>query len=170
MFRFWRLLLHVSSSPQYRCPSSEFPSQSHYKDRDAPLPKSSLTCLSKSPVKKPPTSMFLLCSPYIYWVMFRFRIVLSPVSQSPQYKSPPHLQVPSTVPLWEGIRVIKDLFYISLGVPNQQGVLIILGSHLSLSPRWKYSPSRFPPNRASYRQTGPFPGTSFTYILTQRIY
>jgi hypothetical protein len=61
---FQSLLIRVSQSPQYGSPPSRFPSQSLCKERDAPLPKPSLTCLSQSSVKIPP-SRFPLQSPYI---------------------------------------------------------------------------------------------------------
>jgi hypothetical protein len=51
MLRFRKLLVHVSRSPQYMCPTSRFPLQSLYKERDAPLPKPPLTCISETPVK-----------------------------------------------------------------------------------------------------------------------
>ena len=56
LHRFQNLPLHVSRSPHYRSPSSILPSRNLYKERDAPFPKPSLTCLtqlSEFPVKKP---------------------------------------------------------------------------------------------------------------------
>jgi hypothetical protein len=64
MLHFERLLIHVSPSPQYGSPPSRFHSRSlHKRERDAPLPKPSLTRFSESPESQHP-SRFPLTEPH----------------------------------------------------------------------------------------------------------
>ena len=62
---------------------------------------------------------------------FHFKIIFHLFLRVPS-KRPPQLKIPLTVPLWRGILDFKAFFFITLAVPNEQGVLIILQSHFSL--------------------------------------
>jgi len=72
------------------------------------------------------------------------------------------------VPLYREVPVSRAFFYIPLGVPNEQGVLIILKSHMSLEVPGKNILLQILPKRASYGEKDPFPEPPFTYIFTQR--
>ena len=78
----------------------------------------------------PPTYSSYAAAMYIEWCPVS-RIFFHLFLRVPS-KRAPHLQVRSKVPLWRGILVTKAIFYISLAVPNEQGVLIILQTQLSL--------------------------------------
>ena len=136
MLPFRRLPVYVSQRPQYQSPPSSFSSRSHYKERCAPFPKSSLTCLTwlsgfqvkKSSLEVPqgaPLWRQLLVSRRLFLHIFR----------NPEYKMSPdkiksHISLKvlgkvasppwsPAVPLWRDRPVSRAFLYISFRVPSQ---------------------------------------------------
>jgi hypothetical protein len=63
--------------------------------------------------------------------------------------------------------ISRALIYIPLGVPNEQGLLIKIKTHLSLLVPGKGAPPPCSPDGASIERC-PFPEPSFTYLFAQR--
>ena len=134
----------MSWSLQYGSPPSRFPSRSLCKDRDPPLPKPSLTCLSESPVKIRP-SRFPLRSPYVQRKMFHFQSLLLHIFISPQQRIPPS-RFPSQCSHRKRPSFSRAFVYLSLKVPGEA------------------VPSPSSPNGAPMQRDSPFPEHSFTCL------
>jgi hypothetical protein len=114
-------------------------------ERDAPLPEASFTCLSKSPVKEPP-SKFPQRGPYGERCLFpepSFTYL-----QSPQQRSPPS-KFPSQSSHRQRCSISRAFFYLSLKVPGE-GAL----------------PAGF--SDGTPMERCPFPEPSFSHLFTQR--